>query len=226
MFKGDTVELSDTLKDACSQGRRLGHRRVGSEHVLLALSNADGTVGRILREAGVTPEAVLSVIGRARVGPAVVEADRAALRSIRLDDHALREDAIEQFGPEVFDPRPRGRRPLLPLGARRAERLCAAMRPPIGHDAQALYEASLRLALARRDRGHDLHHLLLAMLWVDRGVSWLIGELGVDRASLRSAVDTAFPLRRANLLMHIERQLAWQHRSWQIRRRYMLRTGS
>lgn len=103
---------------------------------------------------------------------------------------------MNQFGPQIFDPA-RGRH-LFPLGVRRAERRCAAIQHPIGHDAQALYEASLRYALARRDRQHDVHHLLLAMLEVDRGVAWMLDEQGVDRTLLRSAIEKAFPLRRAS----------------------------
>ena len=84
MFQGDTAELSATLEAAYSQGRRLQHRRIGSEHILLALSDTDGTTGQTLRIAGVTPEAVSSVIGEP-VGPAVVEyrGARLALRSGR-----------------------------------------------------------------------------------------------------------------------------------------------
>lgn len=200
------------------------HRRIGSEHFLLALSEIDGAVGQALRAAGATPAAVASVLGRSGIGPAAVEADRAVLRAIGIDDEALRDASMKQFGPQIFDPRPRGRY-LFPLGARRAEQRCAAIQPPIGHDAQALYEASLRYALARRDRQHDVHHLLLTMLAVDRGVPWVLDELGVDRAALKPATEKAFPLRRGHLLMRIERRLAWRTRNRQITQRYILRTS-
>lgn len=174
--------------------------------------------------AGATPAAVSSLIVRPGIGPAAVEADRAALRAVGIDDGPLREVTMKRFGPQVFDPRPGGRY-LFPLGARRAEQRCAAIHPPIGHDAQALYEASLRYALARRDRRHDVHHLLLAMLALDRGVAWVLDELTVDQALLRSATERAFPLRRGHLLMRTERRLAWRTRNRLIAQRYLLRTS-
>lgn len=224
MFHGDTDELTRTLWAAVVHGRRMQYRRIGSEHLLLALCETPGAVGQALRVVGATPAAVWSVIGRPGIGPAAVEADRAALQAVGIDDGVLREDAMKQFGLQVFDPRPRGRH-LFPLGARRAEQRCAATQPPIGHDAQALYEASLRYALARRDRRHDVHHLLLAMLEVDRGVAWVLGELDADRALLMSAIEKTFPLRRGRLLMRIERRLAWRTRTRHIAQRYRLRTG-
>ncbi|MGH3475605.1 MAG: hypothetical protein ACRDRY_13325 [Pseudonocardiaceae bacterium] len=47
------------------------------------------------------------MIGRPGIGPAAVEADRAALRSVGIDDDALRGASMNQFGPQIFDPRPR-----------------------------------------------------------------------------------------------------------------------
>lgn len=75
---------------------------------------------------------------------------------------------------------------------------------------------------SRRDRQHDVHHLLLAMLAVDRRVRWVLDELGVDQTWLSSAVERAFPLRRGHLLLRIERRLA---RNRDIVQRYLLPTS-
>lgn len=63
------------------------------------------------------------------------------------------------------------------------------------------------------------------MLAVDRGVAWVLDEIGVDRALLRSAIEKVFPLHRGHLLMRTERRLAWRTRNSQITHRYMLRTS-
>lgn len=86
MFRGDADELTRTLGAAVGHGRRMRHRRIGSEHLLLALSETDGAAGQALRAAGATPVGVSSVIGRPGIGPAAVEADRAALRAVGIDD--------------------------------------------------------------------------------------------------------------------------------------------
>ena len=48
------------------------------------------------------------------------------------------------------------------------------MSPPLGLDAQAVYEASLRLALARREREHRPEHLALALVTLDPGAAWVL----------------------------------------------------
>lgn len=46
MFHGDTAELTRTLGAAVGHGRTMQHRRIGSEHLLLALCESAGAAGR------------------------------------------------------------------------------------------------------------------------------------------------------------------------------------
>ena len=48
---------------AAAQARELGHSYVGSMHILLALSDAEGLAGQLLRFSGFTPEPARGVIG-------------------------------------------------------------------------------------------------------------------------------------------------------------------
>ena len=73
---------------------------------------------------------------------------------------------------------------VFPLGAARARRRCARLRPPIGLDAQAVYAASLRLALARWERHHRPEHLALTLVALDPGAHWVLHAAGVDTAVL------------------------------------------
>ncbi|GAA1993690.1 hypothetical protein [Catenulispora subtropica] len=108
-----------------------------------------------------------------------------------------------------------GREPLLPWGARRARRRAAMATPPQGAGARACYEASLRLALGRRDRVHSTAHLALAAACLDPGVAWLLDHLGVDRRALLADLAATFPARRKG---HPRRRA-------DILRRYQRRTG-
>jgi ATP-dependent Clp protease ATP-binding subunit ClpA len=54
-FTGDARQV---VVCASGQARRLGHGFIGGEHLLYGLASADGQVGAVLRERGVTPERV------------------------------------------------------------------------------------------------------------------------------------------------------------------------
>ena len=56
------------------------------------------------------------------------------------------------------------------------------MRPPLGLDAQAIWAASLRLALARRERRHRPDHLALALVTLDPAAAWILRQLVLDRS--------------------------------------------
>lgn len=66
------------------------------------------------------------------------------------------------------------------------------MNPPLGLDAQAAYEASLRLALGRRDREHRPEHLAVALVALDPGVAWMVRDAGLDAGPLVADLIHAF----------------------------------
>jgi hypothetical protein len=121
--------------------------------------------------------------------------------------------------------RPAAREPLFPLGAAEARRRCAALTPPLGLDAQAAYEASLRLALARRERDHRPEHLALVLVAVDPGAAWVLSAAGIDRRALLADLADAFPPPRRNPLLRAERRLGRRSRHHDVVRRYEHTTG-
>src|ERR1700749_2967749 len=59
-------EAVSVFATALAHAHRLGHRHLGTEHLLLAVASADHPTGAILRDHGVTPERVEQEI---RAGP-------------------------------------------------------------------------------------------------------------------------------------------------------------
>ena len=225
MFGGDLAEVGETLGDACGTARSLGSRWVGSEHLLLALSRRNDDLGGLLRAAGVTPGRIEGVLARPGIQPAAIEAERAALAVLGVELDEVRRRAESGLGAGVLDPRP-GRPPLLPFGGRRAREWAARHRPPIGPDVQAIYEASLRLALARRETHHRIEHLALSMLTLDRGTAWLLDQVGADREALETAVHRRFPLPVRNGVLRLDRRLGWGSRRRDIARRFATTSGT
>ncbi|MFC6088765.1 peptidase [Saccharothrix lopnurensis] len=204
MFRGDHPELGRTMGRAQALARELGHPRTGGEHLLLALTDLVG-------HADALREAVRAAPGDG----AGAAADRETLAVLGVDPGDL-------LG--VVD-RPPAREPLLPLGARRARERCARTEPPLGLDAQAAYAASLRLALARREREHRREHLALTLVTLDPGVAWLLATARVNRAAVLADLVTRFPPPRRNPLLRAERRLGHGARRRDLVRRYERTTG-
>ncbi|GAA3032441.1 Clp protease N-terminal domain-containing protein [Streptosporangium longisporum] len=179
-----------------------------------------GRVAAVLAEYGVTPEAVREAVREVAPAGAGAAADRDTLAVLGIDLDRL----LGPSGTGALD-RPPVREPLFPLGAARARRRCARMRPPLGLDAQAAYEASLRLALARREREHRPEHLALALVALDPGAARVLAVTGTDARALLAALATAFPPPRRALPLRVERRLGRGIRLRDIARRYRHTTG-
>jgi hypothetical protein len=178
MFRGDHPDLRRVL------GRARSVVRTGSEHLLLALCAEP--LGEILARHGVTERSVAEAVLQAAPMGAGAAADRETLAVLGVDVDALLNLA-------VLD-RPPAREPLLPFGGAKARRRCARL--GIGLDAQAAYEASLRLALARRDREHRPQHLALTLVALDPGVAWVLDHVNVDAAALLADLAAEHPATR------------------------------
>jgi hypothetical protein len=220
MFRGDHPELGRVLGRAAALARDLGHPRVGSEHLLLALATGGGTVATVLAERGATGAALGQAVRRAGPAGAGAAVDRDVLATLGIDLDRL----LRMSGTAPLD-RPPPREPLLPLGAAGARRRCARLSPPLGLDTQAAYEASLRLALARREREHRPEHLALALVALDPGAAWVLTAAGVDAPALLADLATAFPPPRRNPLLRAERRFGQRLRHHDLVRRYQRTTG-
>lgn len=178
------------------------------------------TVAAVLLRHGATPDAIRAAAHLAAPLGAGGAADRAVLAPLGVDLDRL----LGRTGAPALD-RPPGREPLLPLGAAKARRRAAGLTPPLGLDAQASYSASLRLALARRERDHRPEHLALALTALGPGVAWILKAAGVDRAALLADLAATFPPPRRNVLLTVERRLGHRIRHRDLVRRYQRTTG-
>ena len=171
-FTGDARQV---VVRASEQARRLGHRFIGGEHLLYGLACADGEVGAVLRERGVTPERVeaefVRLIGpRSTPGGSLFDArDRDALTTIGIDLDAVRERVEAAFGPAALAPdapaprRWRRSRPGWDSGP-------VTGHMPLTRRAKKCLEGSLREARAHPGAQLGAEHIALALLAMDDGV--------------------------------------------------------
>jgi hypothetical protein len=121
-------EAVAVLATALAHAHRLGHRQLGTEHLLLAVASADHPTGAILRDHGVTPERVEQEIRAGLFGGL----DRDALAAIGIDLDTVRARAEESFEPEALaragQAVPRKRRPARLSWHRRPQVLALLMR--------------------------------------------------------------------------------------------------
>jgi ATP-dependent Clp protease ATP-binding subunit ClpA len=165
MFERFTRDARHTVVAAQREARRLGHDRIGTEHLLLGLLGGEGggIAGVVLRELGVTAAAVERAIDRAHGRAGLDEADAEALAAIGIDLDEIRRRTEAAFGPGAL---------RQPVGSARRGRL------PFGPGAKRALQRGLREAVALRHSSVGTEHLLLGILAVPE-------DLGA--AALRSA---------------------------------------
>jgi ATP-dependent Clp protease ATP-binding subunit ClpA len=197
MYERMTLQARQLVQRAMADARRLAHRRLGSEHLLLALVAAEAPTATLFHTHGATPARVEAAVARLAAEPEGIDTDRAALAAIGIDLDEVRARIEAAFGVGALD-RGATRRPLLYFGRRRAAWLCEQARPPVARDAQAVLESSLRVSLARGERHVGLEHVGLALLaHPGDGVARVLDHLGVDRDDLAAAIVDRYPPRRA-----------------------------
>jgi Clp amino terminal domain, pathogenicity island component len=106
MFERFTPDARMVVVHAQQHARRLGHRYIGCEHLLLALTSTDQPASAVLREQGITPERVEEEIVR-RIGLGTgadlfAGLDRDALAAVGIDLDAVRARIEACFGPEAL----------------------------------------------------------------------------------------------------------------------------
>jgi ATP-dependent Clp protease ATP-binding subunit ClpA len=218
MLERLTSDARTVVIHAQQHARRLGHRYIGCEHLLLALAASDQPASAVLRERGLTPahveEEIVRRAGLGAAGALFANLDRDALASIGIDLHAVRARIEASFGAEALtqagqavQPRPgpaglvrgwrrrrRARRVLttsVPAPAGRYE--AADPRPggyiPFTPGAKKCLQDSLREAAARHDTHIGVEHVALGLLATDRGlVPPILAALGVSAPALRAAI--------------------------------------
>lgn len=182
MFERFTRPARLAVINAQEEARRLEHRTIGSEHLLLALSTGEQNdpARATLTEFGATHQAVEARLV-AMIGGAGFDADALASMGVDLDEIRRRVEA--QFGPGALDEE-------VPPGKRRWPRLRGwaegggAM--PFGDDAKMSLELALREAIALRHREIGTGHILLGLLRSPGLGVRVLAALGVESAPLRS----------------------------------------
>ena len=170
-FAGDARQV---VVCASEQARRLGHGFVGGEHLLYGLASADGEVGALLRERGVTPERVEAEFVRL-IGPENTASgtlfdtlDRDALTTIGIDLDTVRERIEAAFGPAALAPDAPARRWRRSRPGQGPGRV--ARHIPLTRRAKKCLESSLREAQAHSSGHLGAEHIALALLAMDKGV--------------------------------------------------------
>jgi ATP-dependent Clp protease ATP-binding subunit ClpA len=209
MFERFTGDARAIVVQAQGQARRLGHHYIGCEHLLLAVTSTAEPASAVLREHGVTPEAVeaeiVTLIGPGQMSGLFGAADQKALASIGIDLDVVRERIEAAFGPGAFTRAVPGVRRRGALARLRRRRRCRA-RPaatgphastggqvrghiPFTPRAKMSLERALREARAMHDGSIGVEHLTLALVAMDDGtVPSILSALHASQATLRAAI--------------------------------------
>jgi ATP-dependent Clp protease ATP-binding subunit ClpA len=199
--------LRETVVQAQSQARQLGHDFIGGEHLLLALAGSWTPAGAVLREQGVTPDQVRAQIlrllpGASRAGrdPRAAAIDAEALATIGIDLDAVRARVERAFGPGALSlPVRCSRRPAwrrIRLARRPGHRPSRRHRSlPGGHlplttRAKQMLEGAQREARAQQASTAGAGHLALVVIAANGGgmAPAILSALGVTEAPLRAAI--------------------------------------
>jgi ATP-dependent Clp protease ATP-binding subunit ClpA len=202
MFERFTRPARETVTSAMAEAERLGHPHTATEHLLLALTSDGDDVGRrVLRELGVTRQAVERELRAAGERGGLSEDDARALQTLGIDLDEVRRQAEASFGPGALQrPRRRAGRARLLRGRRRQERQERQehCRRPFTSASKQVLEVSLREAIALKHNYIGTEHLLLALVRVRGGdlAADILQALGVPPGAVRSRVLGA--VRRAS----------------------------
>jgi ATP-dependent Clp protease ATP-binding subunit ClpA len=106
MFERFDADARTLVVQAVEHALRLGHRYVGSEHILLAAVSTGQPASAVMRAQGVTPKLVEEeIVRRAGLGAGgglFAGLDRDALATIGIDLDAVRARIEASFGPQAL----------------------------------------------------------------------------------------------------------------------------
>lgn len=178
MFERFTVNAREVVTGAQEAARELGHKHIGTEHLLLAmLTTGSGIAYTVLSGAGLTASRVREDI-RLFHGD-----DAEALESIGIDLDAVRAKIEESFGPGALDP----------VGPKQRKGWFAG-HIPFTPRAKKTIELSLREAIALKHKDIGSEHLLLGIVREGEGLgAKILTDAGLDLAQLRHQVLAARP---------------------------------
>ncbi|NSC21603.1 Clp protease [Streptomyces albus subsp. chlorinus] len=190
MFERFSREARDVVIRAQDEANTLGHDRIGTEHLLLAvLHHPEQPGAAALVRLGVTPSAcrtaVAGVVAGTRDGLGPLDAE--ALRALGIDLEEIRRRTEETFGEGALDPPPAA-------DVRRGRGRGTGTDTPVRHlpfaaRAKRALKEALREATARKDRCIGVAHVVLALLRCDDALTrTLFTRLGVEPDRAREQV--------------------------------------
>lgn len=165
MFERFTEDARRVVTDAQAHARALKHPYIGTDHLLLALSDGDDAAAQALRDIGLDASRVRDGLARMIEDPL----DPEALRTLGIDLDAVREATESVFGEGALDA-PAGRGGCTP---KRHIRFTPR--------AKKALELSLRHALRLKHDHIGSGHILLGVLHdKESGAVRLVSGTGVD----------------------------------------------
>lgn len=181
MFERFTDRARGVVQGSVTIAEEMGHRYIGTEHILLALLTAGGGGAYdVLMAEGVEAQRVRAEI------ECPSDLDAEALESIGIDLNVVRAKVEEAFGPGALDETPREER----------RGFFARKHKPFTPRAKTVLELSLREALALKHGYIGTEHILLGLLREGKGLAAkILADAGVDFADLRAKTIAAIPQR-------------------------------
>jgi ATP-dependent Clp protease ATP-binding subunit ClpA len=177
MFERFTASARATVVRAQEEARDAGDGYIGTEHVVIALTQDEGVAGEILRAAGVSATDLRRARVREDVDDSGGRLDADALRSLGIDLDDVRRSVEETFGEGALDA------PATPGSRRR----WGGNHIPFSRRAKASLERGLRQAIMLGVTRIGSEHLLLGILDAGTGAGVrLLRDSGVDLALLRA----------------------------------------
>lgn len=184
MFERFTADARATVIGAQTHARRLGHRPLGTDHLVLAVLDTSSHAAAALRAAGIDAATVSSDLAAARSSPR--DFDRRALASLGIDLDAV----LASVGGELPDPPPRPCRRF--FRRRRPSAGPTRGHVPLSRRAKKALELSLREALRLGDRAITTDHIMLGILREGEGLACrLLVDRGASLIALRQHVEAA-----------------------------------
>jgi len=183
MYEKFTFQARRVVVHAQEEARAMGHRFIGTEHLLLGMLHDDsGTAATVLAAEGLRPEGVRTRIRRLLAGEdgGLEEGDAEALRSIGIDLDSVRTRVERTFGPGALDPPvPEPKHGFLRRSGPRSGHI------PFSGRAKTV----LDLAVRESSGPVGSEHLLLGLLREGQGLAAkVLVDAGLDLAELRRRV--------------------------------------
>ncbi|MGW4125723.1 Clp protease N-terminal domain-containing protein [Nocardia sp. NPDC004711] len=177
MFELFTEPSRAILVEAEDLAQELGTSEIGVGHLLFGCAEVRTETAAALREAGVTPAIIRTLLPRPpRQKAAAIDTE--ALRAVGIDYEQVRAAAEETFGVGALDSAPDRRASSTP-----------SRRPPFTDAAKLALELSLRVSIELHHQRVDPAHLALALLRLDDElVSQVLNKAGTKPTALCAAI--------------------------------------